>query len=150
MNVPVAYQGGLVFLNSYSGLVKILEACLNVVLIVFTALLGQTFQPQFLCGCSIYGFLSVVVLVAFHLRGVVEKSEFPWFWVEFINSSLMAMLLLIASSLLAAELTKGCIVTGILGFIAVMVYVLDAIEKFNLAKGPRTRYVWSVPNMVEE
>ncbi|XP_066137589.1 uncharacterized protein [Euwallacea fornicatus] len=147
MNVPVAYQGGLAFLNSYSGLVKILEAGLNVTLIVFTAFLGQTFKPQFLCGCSIYGFLSVVVLVAFHLRGVVEKSDFPWFWVEFVNSSVLAMLLLIASSLLVATLTKGCIITGIIGFIAVMVYILDAIEKFNLAKSPRTRYVWSMPNM---
>lgn len=135
---------------------------------IFTTLLGDYFQSQFLCGVAIYAFVSAVVLTAFHLRGLFNKSNFPWIWVECVNSAIVALLLLISSTLLIVILTRGCIVTGvntinypldlvtksgetlqIVGYVAVMIYVMDTIDKFVMARTPRARYVWTTPNMPE-
>lgn len=142
---------------------------ITITLVIFTTLLGDYFQPQFLCGVAIYAFVSAVVLTAFHLRGLFNKSNFPWIWVECVNSAIIVLLLFISSTLLAAILTRGCIVTGVnfitlffsgfcdrvgnffkvVGYVAVMIYVMDTIDKFVIARAPRAQYVWTTPNMPE-
>ncbi|ENN71946.1 hypothetical protein YQE_11380, partial [Dendroctonus ponderosae] len=144
--MSTTYKSGLDFLRSYSGALKLLEVVLHLVLLVSAISLGASIQAQFFCGISIYGFVSSLVLLCLHVRGIIKNSEFPWFWVECVNSALMALLLLTSSSFVVAVLTKGYILTG-LGFIAVMVYTLDAIDKFFLARTPRARIVWTTPNM---
>lgn len=143
------YQEGTDYLRSYAGLLKGLQAAITITLVIFTTLLGDYFQSQFLCGVAIYAFVSAVVLTAFHLRGLFNKSNFPWIWVECVNSAIVALLLLISSTLLIVILTRGCIVTGIVGYVAVMIYVMDTIDKFMMARTPRARYVWTTPNMPE-
>ncbi|KAL1494271.1 hypothetical protein ABEB36_009895 [Hypothenemus hampei] len=141
-----AYQDGPDYFRTYSGLLKVVECTLTTTLIIFATLLTNTYQAQFLCGLCIYGFVSAVALLALHIRGLVKKSEFPWFWVEFINSGLMTVLLLVASTSVAMVLTKGYIITSIVGFVAVLIYSLDSIDRFTAARTPRARYVWTVPN----
>lgn len=45
--------------------------------------------------------------------------------------------------------TKSWKTLKIVGYVAVMIYVMDTIDKFMMARTPRARYVWTTPNMPE-
>ncbi|XP_060517561.1 uncharacterized protein LOC132696633 isoform X2 [Cylas formicarius] len=122
---------------------------LNVTIIIFVSLIGYNLKSNLLNWTAVYALTCVVFLLAVHVSGFTKTSEWPWFWIECVNSIILTVLFATTSTIVISDLSKGFIVTGVVGYAITIVYALDTLDKYNLAKTPRSRYVWTTPNMPE-
>ncbi|XP_076271492.1 uncharacterized protein LOC143203228 isoform X2 [Rhynchophorus ferrugineus] len=136
-------------MTSYLGILKLIQGCISVALIISATVIDGTFRTSFVCGLAIFGLLSAVVLLILNMLGTTKKCDWPWLWIELICSVNMILLYAISSTIVLCEFTKAAIILGILGYIALTVYIFDVFEHLKEIRTPRSRYVWTVPNMPE-
>ncbi|CAH1369425.1 unnamed protein product [Tenebrio molitor] len=142
--VPVT---GLPYLWSYAGGLNILEEFLNITVIIFMALSGPSMQANFLIGMSVLSAIHTAVFVFLHIQGIIRKSTLPWHWIECVSVLVVALLVVIFSSIVLLVFTKGYIVTAIMGYLTSMVYFVDIFHKYQIAVAPIPKYAWTTPNM---
>ncbi|KAJ8910901.1 hypothetical protein NQ315_003954 [Exocentrus adspersus] len=140
---------GWEYLKSYSGVLKIAEEIINIITILFASYYGHHQKIYFLLTVASYATLYTGILLLLHVSGVIKKSSLPWFWIECVNCLILSIVLILAASIATSVLTKGFILTGVVGFIAAGAYILDTIDKYQLAVTVRARYVWTTPNLPE-
>ncbi|XP_023014157.2 uncharacterized protein [Leptinotarsa decemlineata] len=138
---------GSEYLKSYSGVLNISEEVLNLSALIAAFNCGNAQKTFLVILVAAFAFLSTGFFLITHLIPRFRSLEIPWHWIECGNAFILTGTYLISASVVILELIGPFVVTGVLGYIATMAYLLDTIDKFRLAVTPRARYVWTTPNM---
>ncbi|CAG9864377.1 unnamed protein product [Phyllotreta striolata] len=142
-----AQKHGVEYLKSYPGLLKITEQVLNLAILISGCATGFCFQTVIILVGCVYALITTAFFLIVNYRCIFRKSSFPWEWIECSNCTAVALILALGASVALSEMTRMFVVTGIIGYITAMVYVLETIDRFKLAVTPRARYVWTTPNV---
>lgn len=74
---------------------------------------GHNEKTYFLLTVATYALLFTGILLLLHLTGKIKKSDLPWFWIECVNCLILAIIYILAASIVMSVLTKGFIITGV-------------------------------------
>ncbi|XP_049822006.1 uncharacterized protein LOC109602519 isoform X2 [Aethina tumida] len=132
---------------TYSGGVKLIEQILSATLVCLLLFGGQQTKTYFLFGVAAFSLVLAGILTLIHVFTSLERTFSPLYWIEFGFSLSLGFLFLLASTVVWTLNTQWYIIVSVIGYGTSVVFFVDTINQFQLAKSPRARYVWSVPNM---
>ncbi|CAH0558331.1 unnamed protein product [Brassicogethes aeneus] len=139
--------GGYQYVVTYSGGIKTIEQVFSVTIICFLLLNGQQSRTYFLFGISLLSLILSAIFSTIHIFTSIERTFMQLYWIEFGFSLAFGLFFILASTAVWTIYTQWFIVISVLGYATAAAYLLDTVNQFRLAQVPRSRYVWTTPNM---
>nr|XP_022899886.1 uncharacterized protein LOC111413225 [Onthophagus taurus] len=122
---------GLLYVRTLPGALKCVQLLFNLIAFICIAATGVSARGDAFLVASVGAFVITLLLLLIRIMDLDTKINLPWMKIEFGYCVIWSIFYLITAALVIDTNVDGYIAGGVFGLLAMILYIIDAIDKFR-------------------